>query len=156
AVVVDRRIHDDAVIELERAASAAAVALPPDLATAGPISPPTTDAGIRLAVYDQNGRLAAGDGPAAPDAVGAAAGDGRVHDGVVGSERVVAVPLPGDGRPAGAVRAAEPRGEVRSRALRTWLAMAGLGALAVALAAAAGVLLARRLTRPVRRLRDAS
>jgi signal transduction histidine kinase len=156
AIVVDRRIHDDAVIELERAASAAAVALPPGLDTAGPIRLPPTESGIRLAVYDRAGRLVTGDGPAVADTVVAATADGRVHDGVVGGERVVAMPLRGEQQPAGAVRAAEPRGEVRSRALRTWLAMAGLGALAVAVAGAAGALLARRLTRPVRRLRDAS
>jgi signal transduction histidine kinase len=156
AIVVDRRIHDDAVIELQRAASAAAVALPPRIDPADPIELPTAETGVRLAIYDRAGHLVTGTGPATADAVVAATTDGGVHDGVVGSERVVALPLPGDEQVAGAIRAAEPRAEVRERAIRTWLAMAGLGALAVAVAAGAGALLARRLTRPVRRLRDAS
>ena len=155
AIVVDRRIHDDALIELERAATAAAVRLPSDVATAGATDLPPTESSVRLGVYDGRGRLVSGTGPPGPDAVVAATIDGAVHDGIVGDERVVAVPLAGT-PPGGAVRAAESRGEVRSRALRTWLAMAGLGALAVAVAAGAGALLARRLTRPVRRLRDAS
>jgi signal transduction histidine kinase len=156
AIVVDRRIHDDAVIELQRAAGAAAVALPSRFDPADPIELPVTESGMRLAVYDRAGHLVGGIGPATADVVVAATADGRVHDGVVGRERVVALPLPGDEQASGAIRAAEPRGEVRERVLRTWLAMAALGALAVAVAAGAGALLARRLTRPVQRLRDAS
>jgi signal transduction histidine kinase len=142
AIVVNRRVHDDAVIELQRAAFSAAAA---------PASA-VSDSSITVGVYDAGGHKVAGGGPPVADMVVAAAGGG-VHDGVVGGERVVAVPLPGSG---GVVRAAEPRGEVRHRELMTWLAMAGLGVLAVAVAAGAGALLARRLTRPVRRLRDAS
>jgi signal transduction histidine kinase len=156
AIVVDRRIHDDAVIELQRAASAAAVALPARIDPAASIELPAGEAGVHLAVYDGAGHLVTGTGPPTADSVVAATADGGVHDGVVGSERVVAVPLAGDEHVAGAMRAAEPRAEVRQRAVRTWLAMAGLGALAVVVAAGAGALLARRLTRPVRRLRDAS
>jgi signal transduction histidine kinase len=156
AVIADRRIHDDAVIELQRDASAVAVGLPRTLGAGDPIRLPAVESGTRMAVYDRAGHLLTGDGPATADAVVAATTDGRVHDGVVGSERVVAVPVPGDEQSGGAIRAAEPRSEVRRRALLTFLAMAGVGVLAVAVAVAAGLLLGRRLTRPVRRLRDAS
>jgi signal transduction histidine kinase len=143
AIVVNRRVHDDAVIELQRAAFSKAAA---------PASV-VSDSSITVGVYDASGHKVAGEGPPVADTIVAAAAGGGVHDGVVGGERVVAVPVPGAG---GVVRAAEPRGEVRHRELMTWLAMVGLGILAVAMAAGAGALLARRLTRPVRRLRDAS
>jgi len=156
AILVNRRIHDDAVIELQRAASAAAVALPRDIADGRPIELPGRDPGLRLALYDAGGRLVAGSGPAQADPVVLATADGDVHDGVVGRERVVAMPLPSDVGAHRVVRAAEPRSEVRDRELRTWLGMVGLGVFAVGLAAVAGALLARRLSRPVVALRDAS
>ena len=155
AILVNRRIHDDAVIELQRAASAAAVALPRSGAGAPPVTLPS-ERGLRLALYDAAGTLVAGSGPAQADAVVQATRDGTVHDGIVGDQRVVALPLPRDEPDHRVIRVAEPRREVRERALRTWLAMLGLGAFAVALAAVAGALLARRLTRPVFALRDAS
>jgi len=152
AIVVNRRVHDDAVIELQRAAFDAAAAVPQTLAA----GVPGPESSIRVGVYDANGVKVAGSGPATADEVVGAAAKGGVHDGVVGSERVIAVPLPGADASRGVVRAAEPRSEVRRRELLTWLAMGGLGVLAVAVAAGAGALLARRLTRPVRRLREAS
>src|SRR2546430_290391 len=83
AIVVNRRIHDDAVIELRRAATWAAVALPPRFDPADPIELPVTETGLRLAVYDSAGRLVSGAGPPAGDVVVAATTDGGVHEGVV-------------------------------------------------------------------------
>jgi signal transduction histidine kinase len=156
AIVVNRRVHDDAVIELQRAAFDTAAAVPPSSIGTGPVEVAPNESSIDIGIYDSNGAKVGGAGPATADEIVAAAATGGIHDGVVGSERVIAVPLPGTGTSRGVVRAAEPRSEVRQRELRTWLAMAGVGAVAVAIAAGAGALLARRLTRPVRRLRDAS
>jgi signal transduction histidine kinase len=155
AIVVNRRVHDDAVIELQQAAFDTAAALPPSSIGTGVVLPPS-ESSIDVGIYDSNGAKVGGAGPATADDIVAAAAKGGIHDGVVGSERVIAVPLPGQDASRGVVRAAEPRSEVRQRELMTWLAMAGVGVLAVAVAAGAGALLARRLTRPVRRLREAS
>ena len=156
AIVVNRRVHDDAVIELQRAAFDRAAAVSPSALDRGQVELPSSESAIDVGIYDRNGVKVAGAGPATADEIVAAATKGGIHDGVVGSERVIAVPLPGQGGAAGIVRAAEPRSEVRDRELMTWLVMAGVGVLAVAVAAGAGALLARRLTRPVRRLREAS
>jgi signal transduction histidine kinase len=156
AIVVNRRVHDDAVIELQRAAFDRAAVVSPSEINSGHVELPPTESAIDVAIYDSNGTKVGGAGPATADQLVAAAAKGGVHDGVVGSERVIAVPLQGEDGSGGVVRAAEPRSEVRQRELMTWLAMAGVGVLAVAVAAGAGALLARRLTRPVRRLRDAS
>ncbi|HEY1280319.1 MAG TPA: HAMP domain-containing sensor histidine kinase, partial [Acidimicrobiales bacterium] len=156
AIVVNRRVHDDAVIELQRAAFDRAAAVSPSSINSGHVELPPTGSAIAVGIYDSDGTKVGGAGPASADELVAAAAQGGIHDGIVGSERVIAVPLPGEDGPGGVVRAAEPRSEVRMRELKTWLAMAGVGVLAVAVAAGAGALLARRLTRPVRRLRDAS
>src|SRR5262249_24777604 len=124
--------------------------------SSGHVELPPTGSAVDVAIYDSNGTKVGGAGPATADELVPAAAKGGIHDGVVGSERGVAVPLPGGGGAGGGVRAGAPRGEVRQRELTTWLAMAGVGVLAVAVAAGAGALLARRLTRPVRRLREAS
>src|SRR5262249_58205543 len=50
----------------------------------------------------------------------------------------------------------EAADEATDRTERTWLAMAGLAAFVAVVAAVAGSLLARHLTRPVQRLRDAA
>ena len=108
------------------------------------------------ALYGTDGERVAGTGPPTADAVVSAALAGGVHDGVVGSERVVAVPVASGDEVTGAVRASEPTAEVTDTNRRTWLAMAGLAVL----------VWARRLSRPrcwpagsarpVRRLRDAA
>ncbi len=157
AVAVERRNREDAVLELERAASTAASQVPADFASSGdPVELPTTGLEERLGLYSIDGRLVAGTGPAHADQVVRSATDGAVHDGQVGEERVVAVPVAADEQVTGAVRASEPIDEAVDRTHRTWLAMAGLAAIVVVMAGVAGLLLARRLTRPVRRLRDAA
>ena len=102
------------------------------------------------------GRLVAGSGPPEADLVVDAVADGAVHDGRVGDELVVAVPVVHDETIGGALRSSEPADEATDRTYRTWLAMAGLAAIVAVIAGIAGSLLARHLTRPVQRLRDAA
>jgi signal transduction histidine kinase len=110
---------------------------------------------VQLALYDST---PASDRhrPAHRRSVVQAVADGDVHDGFVGSELVVAIPVVRTERIVGAVRASERADEAADRTHRTWLAMAGLAAFVAFVAGIAGLLLSRHLTRPVRRLRDAA
>lgn len=69
---------------------------------------------------------------------------------------LVAVPLSVEGKTAGALRLSYPADVVRARVQRTWLALAVLGAVVLAVACAVGYLLARGLTRPLRPLHVAA
>ena len=111
---------------------------------------------MHLALYDTGGRLIAGSGPAQPDQVVRAAADGTVHDGHVGDELVVAVPVAHDDQIRGELRASEASDEATDLTYHTWIAMGALAVTVVVMATVAGSLLARRLTRPVQRLRDAA
>jgi len=157
AIAVQRRNRDDAVLELQRIASAAASQVPVGFASSSdPVELPAVPPDIHLALYGVDGRRFTGSGPVVPDAVVRATSDGDVHDGRVGDERVVAVPVAHDEQVTGALRASEPIDEATDRTQGTWMAMAGLAVIVMAVAAFAALLLARHLTRPVRRLRDAA
>jgi signal transduction histidine kinase len=68
----------------------------------------------------------------------------------------VAVPVSSGGEVHGAVRITYPTSEVDSRVSRYWALLAGVGAIALAGAAGAGILLARWVTKPVDTLRSAA
>ena len=157
AIAVQRRNASDSVLELQRIAGAAASQVPTGFAdTLSPVVLPTVEPSMRLALYDTEGRLVAGAGPPQADDVVLAVSDGAVHDGHVGDELVVAVPVVHDEQVSGVLRSSEAADEAMDRTQRTWLAMAGLAAIVAIIAAVAGSLLARHLTRPVQRLRDAA
>jgi signal transduction histidine kinase len=154
---VERSNRDAAILELQRIATTAASQLPNDVLTrTTPVSLPGPQSEVHLVLYDRAGNLVAGKGPATPDDVATAALDGTVHDGTVGDERVVAVPVVQGDEVIGVMRASEPASEATDTTRRTWMWMAGLTLIVVAAAAVAATLLARRLARPVRRLRDAA
>jgi signal transduction histidine kinase len=156
-VAVERSNHDAAILELQRIATTAASQLPNGvMERTTPVSLPVLQPEVRLSLYDRAGTMVAGKGPPTSDDVATAALDGTVHDGVVGSERVVAVPVVQGDEVIGVMRASEPASEATDTTRRTWMWMAGLAVVVVAAAAVAANLLARRLTRPVRRLRDAA
>ena len=142
AIAVERRNQADAVLELQRFADAAASQIPEGFSTAtGGVPLPTIEPEVHLAVYDAGGRLVVGTGPAAADAVTAAAADGDVHDGHVGDELVVAIPIVRNDQVVGAVRSSEQADEASDRTHRTWLAMAGLAAFVTVIAAVAALFL---------------
>lgn len=154
AIAVERRNDADAVLELQRFAGAAVSQLPDEIAA--DVTLPVAEPEVHLALYDGTGRLVTGVGPPTADVVVQAVADGDVHDGVVGSELVVALPVVREERVVSAVRASEQADEASDRTHRTWLAMGGLAGLVALMAAIAAVLLSRHLTRPVQRLRDAA
>ena len=155
AIAVDRRNNADAVLELQRFGGAAASQVPEEIAS-GDVTLPVVEPGVHLALYDSTGQLVTGTGPPTADPVVQAVADGDVHDGFVGNELVVAIPVVRTERLVGAVRASERADEATDHTHRTWLAMAGLAAFVAFVAGIAGLLLSRHLTRPVRRLRDAA
>jgi len=157
ALAVERRNQADAVLELQRFGSAAASQVPERFAI-GTNSPPllVVEPEVHLTLYDSAGRLVSGTGPPAADPVVSAVTDGAVHQGFVDGELVVALPLVRGGQVVGALRSSERADEASDRTHRTWLAMGALAGLVGVIAAGAGLLLSRHLTRPVQRLRDAA
>jgi signal transduction histidine kinase len=155
-IAVHHRNRDDADHELERLASTAALQLRAPPSGPDPVDLPATEPGDQLAGYDLRGSRTMGDGPPSADAVTTAALDGQTHIGASGSDRVAAVPVLVDDRVTAVVRAAEPLAEANHRTYGAWLAMAGLGATVLGLAAVAALVLVRHFGRPVQRLRDAA
>ncbi|GAB1513119.1 HAMP domain-containing sensor histidine kinase [Actinophytocola sp. KF-1] len=156
AVAVARYYVDDARAALEQAADTASLTVAPALVRgAAPRTLPRVAAGISVAVYRVDGARLAGDGPVtAGVADGLAPGDVLSAD--TGQEMVLLAAV-GDGRRmAGVVRVATPRAGIYRRVVLAWLAMAGLGVVAVG-----GVWLvargqARRLARPLEDLSAAA
>ena len=68
----------------------------------------------------------------------------------------MAVPVADDEHVVGVIRAEQPTSSSNARAMRIVAVLAGLGAAVIAVGAAIGYVVAGRLARPVRRLRDAA
>ncbi|WP_405792249.1 histidine kinase dimerization/phospho-acceptor domain-containing protein [Streptomyces sp. NBC_01506] len=143
AVVIRASFFADERGELERAAMAAAVRVSPDFATGDPVELPSGRSEGRLGVYDARLRLRTGTGPATADTATRQALNGSVVQRQSDGELVAAVPVSGNERVIGVVRASTSTGSVWSRILLAWAAL--LGAALVALGAA--VLVARRQAR---------
>ena len=141
AVAVTGYYLDDARADLERGADTAALVVVPDLLNGTvPRTLPDLGRGTDVALYRTDGTRRAGTGPATvtitprPD---------KVVEADTDSELVLVASVSDGTRVVGIVRVATSRGEIYQRAVLTWLAMAGLGVVAVA-----GVwLLARRQAR---------
>ncbi|MFG1645864.1 sensor histidine kinase [Amycolatopsis sp. NPDC049252] len=160
-VAVMRYYRDDTTSDLERAADTAALAVAHEL-TAGlpPVVPPLggDEADGTVGVYTPDGRLLAGQGPAAGGAIERQAAEGTqdVVTGRQGDELVLAVPVVNGARPIGVVRAALPVSDLYLRIGLTWLTMAALAVAAIG----ASWLMARRstnrLVRPLEELAAAA
>jgi len=154
ALAVRSRYHDQEQLELERAATVAIAALPAGLD--GRVDVPQVEPTLDLAVYGTDGQLLAGRGPRTADQPVRAAIGGVEHRGDSSGDLVVAVPVLDGSSVVGVVRAAEPATETESLVRRAWVAMAGLGLLAMSVAAVVASGLAKRLAGPVLQLRDAA
>ena len=137
------------ILRLEREASETRRAI--DATTLGvgdPIELPRAGA-TAFAVYDPAGHLVAGNGPPVADDPVRSALLGDVRDARLDGRIVVAVPINGNERITGALRASKPASFVVDRTRRTWLTIAAIGAAALLVAALLALFLARRLTRPI-------
>lgn len=151
AIGAERLYREDELLSLEREATAAARGFDARAQPGDPVEfGPSAD---ELAAYDVSGALLGGAGPPTPDdVVGRALSSGRVTDQSTDEHLIVAVPILASERVVGAIRAARSTEELSERVLRTRLAIAGVAALIVALAAAAALALSRRLSRPINEL----
>ena len=155
ALMAARFVDETAAAQLERQAALASRAVPSDFeAGADPIELPID--GISYAVYNRLGRRVHGDGPASADPATVAALNNVVRSLEINEARVVAVPLVVDEVVIGVVRAQQSTAASDARVRRITLALVGIAAFVVLIGAGVGYLLANRLTRPVRRLRDAA
>ena len=156
AIIVERLVDDDALLRVERQAVLAARDVHSDFATSpDPIELPVHD-DIALALYDMSGTRVAGAGPPVADDVTRQALGDRVADTEADGARIVAVPVADDEHVVGVIRAEQPTSSSNARARRIVAVLAGLGAAVIAVGAAIGYVVAGRLARPVRRLRDAA
>lgn len=156
-IMVVRFVDEDASLRVERQAVLASRNVPADFATeADPVELPSNGDGVVLALYDRQGILIAGAGPATADATTMQALDNRVVDDETANARIVAVPVAADERVIGAIRAEQSTAGSDARSRRIIGLLGGLAAAVLAVGAAIGYVVAGRLTRPVRRLRDAA
>jgi signal transduction histidine kinase len=157
AIVVEHFVESDAKLRVERLAVLASRQVPADFNTGtDPVELPETDKDTRVALYDRNGKLITGSGPAnADDATQRALGN-LVADGEGHNARIVAVPVAVDEVVVGVLRAEQTTAASAARTHRIWVLLAALALGVMAVAGVIGWLLAGRLARPVRDLRDAA
>lgn len=157
ALIVERFVDEGATLRVERQAVLASRTVPGDFATnQDPVELPSNLDGIVFALYDVDGRLVTGSGPAIADATTTRALHNHVTDTESSGTRIVAVPVAADENVVGAIRAEQSTAssDARSRRIVALLGLLALGV--VAIGAAIGYVVAGRLARPVRRLRDAA
>jgi signal transduction histidine kinase len=157
-ITVAHLYRDDAISALERDANKAIAEIPVPSSVVDSPELPVLDDGTQLAVYDGQGHLVAGTGPAQADkpVVRALTSASPVTADPSGASIVVAIPLSSDEVVFAIVRAAYPEHLVTDRVHRAWLAMAGLGLAVIGVAALVAVVQARRLSRPVKQLAAAA
>ena len=157
AVVVERFVDQDAMLRVERQAILATRVVPEDFATVhDPIELPANTAGIHVGLYDPRGSLVAGTGPRTADAATAGALTNHVTDTETDVSRVVAVPMSVDEQIIGVIRAEQSTAASDARIRRIELLLGSLALGVVGIGAGIGYMIAGRLARPVRALRDAA
>lgn len=155
ALVIRRFVDEDATLRVERQAVLASRTVPDDFATNDdPVELPEIADGISLGLYDTTGRLMSGVGPPHADATTTRALGNRVADTDASGLRVVAVPVAADEQVVGAIRAQQSTSASDARSRRIVVLLGLLAAGVIAVGAAIGYVVASRLARPVRRLRD--
>lgn len=112
--------------------------------------------GTHLAVYVDRGLRILGTGPEGGDPAVYDALHGQISNKDLNGELVVAVPVTHDTDVIGAVRAASPVAAVYRQVALVWLAMLGLGGLAIGMVWLVARRQARRLARPLEELSTAA
>jgi len=154
AVIIANRETTDAFHELDRIAERTAAGLPPDLShPSEPFELPRVEPIVEVAVYDSLGRLVAGTGPARADPLTSKSSVVTL-DGTQGDFRLVVRPVVVNEQRAGTIRVAEPLAETSSRIRRDVLGLVAIDLIAVLLATSVGWLVAARLARPLKVIRD--
>ncbi|MCU1452319.1 MAG: two-component sensor histidine kinase [Acidimicrobiales bacterium] len=152
--VINRLYERDAILRLEREATAATIEVPASSLGAGGDLPelPKERNGTRFSLYLPTGQRLAGLGPIQSAGVAKAGLSGVVVDGRNGSRMFVAVPVTSREKVIAVVWADRSMAPVRSRTREAWAAMVGLAFVVLLLSTLFAFALVRRLVRPVREL----
>ena len=153
-VALARSDMDEATIRLEREATLAVRAVPADFATSNDPVELTRAAGLKLALYDATGRRVVGEGPEVGDLFVREAQRNRIHTGEQSEALVAAVPVTADERVVGVIRAERSLQTVDARVTKRWLVLGAFGLGILMLSAVIGRVLADRIARRVRQIRD--
>ena len=153
-IFVNHGYVNDERLELQRAAASAAASLRGDHPALASLRIDRSE--ITAAVYDRAGRLIDGTAPAQGDALVRTALHGAEATGTVGSDIAVAAPISDGDQVIAVVLLRSDLSAAHHRGLLAWLVIAGIGAAAVLVAAGGALVLARRLSAPLERLRHAA
>jgi signal transduction histidine kinase len=157
AILIERFVDEEATLRVEREAVLAARSVPDDFPTGSdPVELPDSDDGTVFALYDRDGRLVDGHGPAVADVPTLQALQGDVTDTESSGTRIVAVPFSSNEQLLGVIRAEQSTAASDARSRRIVALLGVLAGGVIAVGAAIGYVVAGRLARPVRRLRDAA
>jgi signal transduction histidine kinase len=152
ALVLGRLIESQALAGLQRDATRGVASVPDNtLEQSSPVKAPPSRGDTLIGVYDTKGNLVVGKGPR-HSAQGAAAVDGREHDGHDAGDLSVAVPVLSDTTVAGSVRAAVPLSLLHQRIYRGWVLLGGLALLVLAVAIGLARRSAQRISVPFEQL----
>ena len=142
--------------ELERTGLRAAVTVGPDFAGNDPAELPSPEAGNQLGLYNAAGKRVGGTGPDTADAATRTALGGGVGQEQSDGAVIVSVPVSSTEQVVGAVRSAAPTSSVWRRTVATWGLMVIAALLAIAVSVLIARVLARRVSRPLEELAQAS
>ncbi len=154
ALAVARLDESQEVLRLEREANEARRSVSTSALVRGDPIDIRDDGKTRLVVYDGEGRRVGGTGPLHADVTVKSALNGDSADARVNGRIVVAVPINGDEKVVGALRASRSVDVVTDRTRTAWLIMVAIALGAVIVAALLAWWQARRLTRPIDELVD--
>lgn len=153
-IFVSHGYVNDERLELQRAAASAAASLRGDQPSLGALRIDRSE--ITAAVYDRAGRRIDGVGPKQGNVLVRSALRGAESTGTLGSDVAVAAPISDGDQVIAVVLLRSDLSAAHHRGLLAWLVIAAIGATAVGVAAAGALLLARRLSAPLDRLRHAA
>lgn len=154
AVITARRESDASARVLEQVADRAAAVLPTALGVDGDaFELPDVESDVELAVYLPDGSRLVGTGPATSDPIAQQA-NGEPALLTENKMRVLTEPVIVDERQIAVIRVAEPLARSEARLRPELLLLLAIDLAAVLVAAGVGWVVAARLARPVRRIRD--
>ncbi len=153
-IFVSRGYVNDERLELQRAAATAAASLRGDHPALGSLRIDRSE--ITAAVYDRTGRLLDGKDAAQAGVLVRKALRGTEATGTFGADIAVAAPISDGDQVIAVVLLRSDLSAAHHRGLLAWLVIAAIGVVAVLISAGAALLLARRLSAPLDRLRRAA